>query len=293
MVFTVDVSGSQQGAPLEQEKAAMRYALTHMGPEDTFQVIRFGNTAERLFPQPMPADRPSMCSRPCSGSNGFEAGGGHDADRRPAGLAPVPRTTRAGCASSRSSPTASSATKQRPSARLHRDLGPSRIFSFGVGSSTNRYLLDHMAKLGNGAVAYLPSRPTTGMRSWPSGRMAQFFDRISHPALTDLAVDWGGVKVNEVFPQRVPDLFVGRPVMLTGKFSGGGSSGRAGARAGSATRNADIRDPREPRRRRRQPPRHVDGVGPAEDRRPGRRRRRRAERSTFPSRSSNWRWTTA
>ncbi|HSU66160.1 MAG TPA: VIT domain-containing protein, partial [Tepidisphaeraceae bacterium] len=39
-VFTIDVSGSQSGRPLEQEKAATRYAITHMGPSDTFQVIR-------------------------------------------------------------------------------------------------------------------------------------------------------------------------------------------------------------------------------------------------------------
>ena len=38
---------------------------------------------------------------------------------------------------------------------MQRRLGDARIFSFGVGSSTNRYLLDHMAMLGRGAVAYL------------------------------------------------------------------------------------------------------------------------------------------
>ncbi len=50
MVFTVDVSGSQSGRPLEQEKAATRYCLTHMDSGDTFQVIRFGDTARTCFP---------------------------------------------------------------------------------------------------------------------------------------------------------------------------------------------------------------------------------------------------
>jgi Ca-activated chloride channel family protein len=36
---------------------------------------------------------------------------------------------------------------------VHRSVGPARIFSFGVGSSVNRYLLDRMAKLGRGASA--------------------------------------------------------------------------------------------------------------------------------------------
>ena len=33
---------------------------------------------------------------------------------------------------------------------VHRRLGAARIFSFGVGASPNRYLLDRMATLGRG-----------------------------------------------------------------------------------------------------------------------------------------------
>ncbi|MDX1509468.1 MAG: hypothetical protein R3358_14370, partial [Woeseiaceae bacterium] len=44
--------------------------------------------------------------------------------------------------------------------------------------------------------------------------------RISHPAMTDLAIDWGSMRVSDVYPSRAPDLFVGRPVFVTGKFSG-------------------------------------------------------------------------
>ena len=33
---------------------------------------------------------------------------------------------------------------------IHKRLGASRIFSFGIGSSVNRYLIDHMAKAGRG-----------------------------------------------------------------------------------------------------------------------------------------------
>src|SRR5205085_7052204 len=80
-------------------------------------------------------------------------------------------------------------------AEIHRDLGPARIFSFGVGSSTNRYLLDHMAKMGRGCAAYL------GLNDDANQVMADYFSRISHPALTDITIDWGTAKVSEVFPQ--------------------------------------------------------------------------------------------
>ena len=50
--------------------------------------------------------------------------------------------------------------------------------------------------------------------------MESFFERISHPLLNDLQIDWGGWQVAEVYPRVVPDLFPGRPVILSGRFSG-------------------------------------------------------------------------
>jgi Ca-activated chloride channel family protein len=97
---------------------------------------------------------------------------------------------------------------------IHNRLGDSRLFSFGIGTSVNRYLLDHMAQAGRGAVAYL------GPNDSAAAIMENFFSRISHPAMTDLAVDWGGLNVTEVFPNRLPDLFVGRPLILSGRFAG-------------------------------------------------------------------------
>src|SRR5690242_19588455 len=54
--------------------------------------------------------------------------------------------------------------------------------------------------------------------------MENFFDRISHPALTDVRIDWGNIRPDEVFPGELPDLFVGRPVTIVGRFSGGDPS---------------------------------------------------------------------
>ena len=101
---------------------------------------------------------------------------------------------------------------------VHKRLGSSRIFSFGVGTAVNRYLLDHMAKLGRGAVAYL------GLNEDGAKVMDDFFERVSHPALTDLHIDWGGMQVAEVFPNRLPDMFVGRPVILTGRLTSNASA---------------------------------------------------------------------
>jgi Ca-activated chloride channel family protein len=214
MVFTIDVSGSQAGIPLAQEKAAVKWALTHMGPEDTFQVIRFGDHATKLFSKPQPASHENV-HKAIAWVDTLDAHEGtmlveglqaslqfpHDESR----LRFVTFLTDGFIGN-----------ESQALAEVHKSLGPSRIFSFGSGSSTNRYLLEHMAKLGNGCAAYL------GPRDDAAEVMATFFERISHPAMTDLAVDFGGLQVSEVYPQRVADLFVGRPVVITGRLSGGG-----------------------------------------------------------------------
>ena len=99
-------------------------------------------------------------------------------------------------------------------AEIEHRLGATRIFSLGVGSSVNRYLLEGMARLGRGAVAYI-------LHDEDPGRAIDLlYDRITHPALTDLRIDWGSLSVHDVYPARLPDLFVGRPVVVTGRFAG-------------------------------------------------------------------------
>jgi Ca-activated chloride channel family protein len=126
-------------------------------------------------------------------------------------------------------------------AAIQQRLGDARIFSFGIGSSTNRYLLDRMALMGRGAVAYV------GLDEGSQRAVDAFYERVSHPALTDLSIDWNGLDVDEVYPATLPDLFVGRPVVITGRYEGAVPSsitvhGRAGGIAHDVTVPIDAAD---------------------------------------------------
>src|SRR5439155_7234032 len=69
-------------------------------------------------------------------------------------------------------------------------------------------------RMGQGCAAYL------SLNDDANKVMGDYFERISHPALTDVTIDWGGMRVSEVYPAKLPDLFVGRPVVITGRYSG-------------------------------------------------------------------------
>jgi Ca-activated chloride channel family protein len=185
-----------------------------MRPDDTFQVIKFSQDAQLMSERPIAAN-PANVQKALAYLDEPYGGGGTmmmegirtalDAPRDESRLRFVCFLTDGFIGN-----------EAEILGEIHKRLGNSRIFSFGVGSSVNRYLLDHMAKMGRGVAAYL------ALNEKAEPVMDAFFDRTSHPALTDVTIDWGGMTVTDAFPAQVPDLFVGRPVILTGKFSGNG-----------------------------------------------------------------------
>jgi Ca-activated chloride channel family protein len=216
LVFVLDCSGSMYGRPIQQAKAAIARGLRLLRTNDSFQIINFSEHASLLGPSPLEAtpenvqrgldyleslnsDGPTMMIEGIKAALDFP----HDPER----LRFVCFLTDGYIGN-----------EAEILAAIHERLGDSRIFSFGIGSAVNRFLIDHMAKTGRGAVAYLGSRDDAAQI------MEDFFERISHPGLTDIAIDWGGLQVSEIYPRAVPDLFVGRPVILTGRFQGAAST---------------------------------------------------------------------
>ena len=212
MVFVLDCSGSMNGEPIAQAKAAVLAALDLLEPADTFQVIRFSTNASRFGPEPVPAT-PENVALAKRYVRRLQGGGGTrmiegiraalDFPHDPRRLGFVTFLTDGYIGNEADILEA-----------IHKSIGESRIFSFGVGSSVNRYLLNRMAKVGRGAAAYL-ARDDSGAEV-----MRSFFNRVSRPVLSDIEVDWGSMRVADTYPKRLPDLFVGRAVVVTGKFNG-------------------------------------------------------------------------
>ena len=214
MIFVLDCSGSMSGVPMEKSKDAIRRALRKLEPGDSFQVIRFSNKASQLGKKPLEATPENIKIAldyvdKLHGSGGTQMIEGVkaalDFEHDPERFRLVTFLTDGYIGN-----------ETDILAAVHDKLGDARIFSFGIGSSVNRYLLDRMAKLGNGAVAYIGSDDSSGEV------VDLFYDRISHPALTNVKIDFGQMEVADVFPRKLPDLFAGRAIVVTGRFTGEG-----------------------------------------------------------------------
>jgi Ca-activated chloride channel family protein len=216
IVFVIDCSGSMDGRPIRQAKAAVARGLRLLQSGDSFQLINFSMSASQLGSGPLEAN-PDNIHRAFQYLQRLNAEGGTmmiEGVKAALDFPHDPNRLRVVCFLT----DGYIGNEPEILAEVHKRLGPTRIFSFGIGSAVNHYLIDNMAKTGHGAVAYL------GLRDEAPEIMENFFDRISHPALTSLSIDWGSVQADEVFPRQLPDVFVGRPITIVGRFSSGDPS---------------------------------------------------------------------
>jgi Ca-activated chloride channel family protein len=210
MVFVVDGSGSMSGFPIQKVKEAMRHSLQNLNPNDTFQIIRFSNRAETFAPAALPATS-SNIERGLGYVESLSGRGGTIMlEGIRAALSPPQDPERLRIISFMTD--GYIGNENQILAFLEKNLGRARLYSFGVGSSVNRYLLDKMAEFGRGGVEYVL------LNDDAEAPVKRFYERIRNPYLTDIEIDWGGLEVAGVYPKRIPDLFVGQPVVLNGSY---------------------------------------------------------------------------
>lgn len=229
LVFVVDTSSSMRGAPMTQARALVSEALRRLRPEDTFRVVRFSDATSELAPAPLAPTAENLARARAWVESLRAAGATEMLPGLHAALGAAPPAD----ARMRLVVLITDGyigNEREVLAALTRDLGASRVFSFGVGGAVNRYLLEQVAELGRGVSEVVtPSED-------PSAAAERFHTRIARPFVTDLAVDWGGLDVREVYPRALPDVFADQPVLVHGRYAQGGEgtiqlSGRVRGRA--------------------------------------------------------------
>ena len=213
LVFVLDTSGSMQGFPIEKAKESMKLALEGLYPTDTFNLITFACATKILFPAPVRAT-PGNLRRAQAFLASSQGNGGTE----------MMKAIKAALDGSGSQDHVRivcfmtdgevgndmeiiSEVQKHPNAR---------VFAFGIGSSVNRFLLDKMSEYGRGDVEYV------SLADDGSAAARRFHERVRNPLLTDISVDWNGMPVADVYPQRIPDLFGAKPVVLSGRYTGAG-----------------------------------------------------------------------
>jgi Ca-activated chloride channel family protein len=216
LVFVLDTSSSMQGAPLAKAKQAIARALRGMHADDTFQIVRFDDNASALGGK-LIANKPKNVERAMQWLDQLQAGGGTDMTTGIRAALALPHD-RARLRVVVFLTDGFIGNEDEILALVQDKIGDARLFSFGVGSAVNRYLLEEMAAIGRGTVQVVRPDEDT------DAAVARLEKRIASPLLTDVAIDWHGLAVADVAPARVPDLFAGQPLVLAGRYAKPGSA---------------------------------------------------------------------
>jgi Ca-activated chloride channel family protein len=214
LVFVVDTSGSMFGAPIAKVRDALSYAIDQLDLQDTFRIIAFANSVRDFADQPLPAtelnkDKAHRYIRGLEGSGGtWMAPAVRHACELPA------EENRLRIVSLMTDGYIGNDDQIITMVKSLR--GKSRWFPFGVGTSVNRYLIDGVANTGGGAPEFV-------LLNDNGKKVAEkFYKRIAAPVLTDVQLQFEGVRVQEVMPPSVSDVWDQRPLYFVGKYTEAG-----------------------------------------------------------------------
>jgi Ca-activated chloride channel family protein len=223
--FVLDTSGSMAGPKLEQAKKALLFCLANLGAGDRFEIIRFSTETEPLFSRLVPADKAHVAQasafvddlRPIGGTAIQEALARALALQPGAGAAARPYMV---IFLTDGLPTIGE-IREDPLVDSVRGAGKAtRIFTFGIGTDVNTHLLDRISSVTRAASQYVLPKEDIEVK------VSSFYSKIRDPVLTNLTLSFTNpsIRVTQLQPSVLPDLFNGDMLVVFGRYSGSGAA---------------------------------------------------------------------
>jgi Ca-activated chloride channel family protein len=212
----VDVSGSMSGQKLEQTREALHQLLGSLGPDDRFRLVAFSNRVRisgdswsRARGDGLRAARRWIDDLVADGGTNI-AGALEEAFRleSPEERLPIVVFLTDGL------PTVGERDPERIAEAAERSGSRARVFAFGVGYDVNTYLLDRLSAAGRGSTEYVEPGEDVEVA------LGALAGKITHPVLTDLEIAGAPVRLEEVYPVALPDLFAGEDLVVFGRYDG-------------------------------------------------------------------------
>ncbi|HET7586316.1 MAG TPA: VIT domain-containing protein [Gemmatimonadaceae bacterium] len=212
ITFIMDVSGSMYGLPLDLSKEVVEHSLDALRPDDWFNIVYFASGNAQLWEHARPRTQANVAEARRFLEN-VQGGGGTEM------IAGVRRALAAHHDPSRLQmfvllTDGFIGEDQELLGVVKNERGDARFFAFGIGSSVNRFLIDGVgAQGGGGSYVVVPRDAQATDRA-----ARRLFAMIDSPVLVDVAIDWNGLPVTDVFPSRIHDLFAGQTINVIGRY---------------------------------------------------------------------------
>ncbi|MEA3337942.1 MAG: VIT domain-containing protein [Chloroflexota bacterium] len=216
ILLVLDTSGSMQGAKIHQARDALNYVLERLNPQDRFNILTFSTGVRQFEWDLQPVDRIDDARH--FASQVYAEGGTNINQALAQALSQTdPSRPTVVIFLTDGLPTQGETDPRTIIGNVRHNADQNvQIFTFGVGDDVNTVLLDTIAQENSGTSAYV--RPNESIDEVVSA----FYARIATPVLTNLALDFGRVFAEDLYPYPLPDLFAGEQLVLAGRYRQGG-----------------------------------------------------------------------
>ncbi len=210
-IFIVDVSGSMHGFPMKTTRSLMTEIFKGLKPKDRLNLMKFAGGSDVLAPVSLPATQANK-AKALAALGSPASGGTH-----------ILKALQQALAMKRNSDMATTfvvvtdgyvSVESEAFGLIRKNLGKANLFSFGIGSSVNRHLVEGMARAGRGK-SFVTLKATEAR-----GKAKAFASYISSPVLTNVKLQIDGFDAYDLVPSKLPDVFSQRPLLVFGKYRG-------------------------------------------------------------------------
>jgi len=219
LVLVLDSSGSMSGRKIGQAKEAARFIINHLAEGDRFSVIDFDDGV-RPFAEEMEAADSRSRERALNFIDAIEDSGGTNLNEALLqALRLIPRSDRPNYVLflTDGQPTVGSTDTADIRKNVSgANIAGARLFVFGLGNDVNTELLDILSSDNRGTSVYVGENEDLEVA------LSSYYEKISSPLLSDLAMSFKGIEVRDVYPRALPDLFKGSQLVVLGKYTGNG-----------------------------------------------------------------------
>lgn len=214
LMLLMDVSGSMSGRSIEQARQGLLQGLDRLRPKDRFNVIAFDHRIFDFQSSPVQAT-PENVEAARKFVRGLRADGGTEMLPALEHLLAMPASNEHlryvvlftdGCLGN----------EDQIFGSLRRNLGQARLFTVAIGSAPNFLLATKMAEYGRGSFTHIAENAEI------KAEMAHLLDKVQSPVMANVSLTLDGIEATDIYPVRIPDLFLGEPLVVFGRAKSAG-----------------------------------------------------------------------
>jgi len=218
LTLVADVSGSMSGAKMDQARAALHQAIGTLRAPDRFRLIAFSSAVREFRTGFAVATGPNLAAARQFIDGLVAEGGTNISGALEAALGSRVAEERLALVVFLTDglPSVGEQQPDRIATAATARIGRARMFTVGVGHDVNTYLLDRLAREGRGAAEYVSPGASVEVA------VGQLLGKLRRPALVNLRIADSPVRLHDMSPAQLPDLFFGEELVVFGRYSGTG-----------------------------------------------------------------------